>query len=149
MQFSSPIGESTFSTHLWYNISAVRKTVFVPYRGIYFLYEKICLTLIRLKLFSSPIGESTFSTRRRKTWLEHVLKVFVPYRGIYFLYVPLLASMQESYSFSSPIGESTFSTLWGNSLCSRWSVLSFCFFLPFSFVDFTISVFSPFVNTLF
>lgn len=42
-----------------------------------------------------------------------------------------------------------FLSLWGNSLCSRWSVLSFCFFLPFSFVDFTISVFSPFVNTLF
>ena len=42
-----------------------------------------------------------------------------------------------------------FLSFWGIWLCSRWSVLSFCFFLPFSFVDFTISVFSPFVNTLF
>ena len=59
--FSSPIGESTFSTKekkQWYE----RKLVFVPYRGIYFLYKKDGSYKNRKMAFSSPIGESTFST---------------------------------------------------------------------------------------
>ena len=61
LPFSSPIGESTFSTD--------NKVV---------LKGKV--------LFSSPIGESTFSTNPecRNTVLQNA--VFVPYRGIYFLY---------------------------------------------------------------
>ena len=59
--FSSPIGESTFST-------AAKNSFTRPYSQ-----------------FSSPIGESTFST------VQNVIAVmagvvFVPYRGIYFLY---------------------------------------------------------------
>ena len=58
--FSSPIGESTFSTR-GRNVSAP------------FLW------------FSSPIGESTFSTCFcHRYGIE--FRVFVPYRGIYFLY---------------------------------------------------------------
>ena len=64
MQFSSPIGESTFSTR-------------EPTKQ-----QK------ENKLFSSPIGESTFSTRLGT--IENLSSlVFVPYRGIYFLYLPL------------------------------------------------------------
>ena len=38
-------------------------SVFVPYRGIYFLYkEKSDMTKQQTAKFSSPIGESTFST---------------------------------------------------------------------------------------
>ena len=59
--FSSPIGESTFST------------------------ETSGMCYLLAMLFSSPIGESTFSTKinihRGDSW-----NVFVPYRGIYFLY---------------------------------------------------------------
>ena len=36
--FSSPIGESTFSTMHMDKRACKRKKVFVPYRGIYFLY---------------------------------------------------------------------------------------------------------------
>ena len=59
--FSSPIGESTFSTNEVRRIDT------------------------QVRKFSSPIGESTFST------VQNVIAVmagvvFVPYRGIYFLY---------------------------------------------------------------
>ena len=131
--FSSPIGESTFSTEkrnagnyrsksfrpLSGNLLSLPKDedafvtnmycVFVPYRGIYFLYlvsvsiTRTCnrfrplsgnlLSLLNnvtvkyaKKEFSSPIGESTFSTFCKP----------VHYKG--------------NFGFSSPIGESTFST---------------------------------------
>ena len=62
--------------------------IFVPYRGIYFLYRvyrhyDICSKHCP---FSSPIGESTFSTSFYPICVESLLQ------------------------FSSPIGESTFST---------------------------------------
>ena len=84
--FSSPIGESTFSTRAK-ELESKRDIVFAPYRGIYFLYEikegctmydvdrfrPLSGNLLSLhyklvdmydyKKFSSPIGESTFSTR--------------------------------------------------------------------------------------
>ena len=135
LSFSSPIGESTFSTaytattisvastahfrplsgnllslHLstryalkaYYNFRPLsgnllslpettkykkrRKTIFVPYRGIYFLYNLIyLLTRLDVNSFSSPIGESTFSTESKKHNIG-------------------------GKKFSSPIGESTFST---------------------------------------
>ena len=110
MQFSSPIGESTFSTR-------------EPTKQ-----QK------ENKLFSSPIGESTFSTAKEISKITGYA-VFVPYRGIYFLYsfsilfmtsfvirfrplsgnllsLPIFEKIIEEFGeFSSPIGESTFSTL--------------------------------------
>ena len=64
MWFSSPIGESTFSTIGSSGDYAKIGSVFVPYRGIYFLYKiKENLDGMPTIKFSSPIGESTFSTR--------------------------------------------------------------------------------------
>ena len=60
-KFSSPIGESIFSTELYTCESGNRK-VLVPYRGIYFLYPEKHVVLKPEKEFSSPIGESIFST---------------------------------------------------------------------------------------
>ena len=60
--------------------------VFVPYRGIYFLYKITIHPLAPVGAeFSSPIGESTFSTESISESLLLPI-VFVPYRGIYFLY---------------------------------------------------------------
>ena len=109
--FSSPIGESTFSTS------------FYP----------ICVE--SLLQFSSPIGESAFSTRNNKIQekeendfrplsgnllslqldlsIDQIRRelIFVPYRGIYFLYsTPFPHATKCRMIFSSPIGESTFST---------------------------------------
>ena len=109
--------------------------VFVPYRGIYFLYTNKLNSTFGMCVFSSPIGESTFSTERKQnvnldrrprfrplsgnllSLLDIVISigeskfVFVPYRGIYFLYNEITAIMDSSGKvFSSPIGESTFST---------------------------------------
>ena len=60
--FSSPIGESTFSTNPECRNNVLQNAVFVPYRGIYFLYK------------------------RANEAAERKQIVFVPYRGIYFLY---------------------------------------------------------------
>ena len=61
--FSSPIGESTFSTVLEAQKTIEEQNrVFVPYRGIYFLYIDSFVV-----------------------WYDENI-VFVPYRGIYFLY---------------------------------------------------------------
>ena len=60
--FSSPIGESTFSTNPECRNTVLQNAVFVPYRGIYFLYK------------------------RANEAAERKQIVFVPYRGIYFLY---------------------------------------------------------------
>ena len=108
LEFSSPIGESTFSTKFYKGI--VKETYrFRPLSGnLLSLHFKNNGEYLWLS-FSSPIGESTFSTtsqssdtntvqdfrplsgnllslpettkykKRRKT-------IFVPYRGIYFLY---------------------------------------------------------------
>ena len=63
IKFSSPIGESTFSTVAFWILCSALSIVFVPYRGIYFLYMKLNnVTVKYAKEFSSPIGESTFST---------------------------------------------------------------------------------------
>ena len=86
-KFSSPIGESTFSTEQRNRKICKRRGVFVPYRGIYFLYY------VKVNATCKPIP------------------VFVPYRGIYFLYGDSAKIGSSGYSgFSSPIGESTFST---------------------------------------
>ena len=111
------------------------KGIFVPYRGIYFLYRPCRMEPSSCGRFSSPIGESTFSTlstnaykrRKRKIFVPYrgiyflylriskrtvvMLSIFVPYRGIYFLYNTVLHPARFFSVFSSPIGESTFSTL--------------------------------------
>ena len=105
--FSSPIGESTFST-----ISICTKGqangVFVPYRGIYFLYSNFlfchyrflrfrplsgnllslpCITMERIVSCSfRPLSGNLLSLREQKLWAKLKWTVFVPYRGIYFLY---------------------------------------------------------------
>ena len=67
--FSSPIGESTFSTCNLFECVKYHANVFVPYRGIYFLYFSTAfLRYFRgFYQFSSPIGESTFSTPASRT----------------------------------------------------------------------------------
>ncbi len=66
LKFSSPIGESTFSTPKRNELDE-EQLVFVPYRGIYFLYSRDPLRNDDRRLeFSSPIGESTFSTNTEK-----------------------------------------------------------------------------------
>ena len=109
-EFSSPIGESTFSTvfsvhfttplhgfrplsgnllslpEVMSIITPEKQVVFVPYRGIYFLYLRKTVNRKRFTLFSSPIGESTFSTVIPLCRSVIQCVVFVPYRGIYFLY---------------------------------------------------------------
>ena len=100
-RFSSPIGESTFSTTRWFtyddlyrdfrplsgnllslllmtgNSASGEKVIFVPYRGIYFLY--LIDTLVT----------------------PHFNFIFVPYRGIYFLYpasrTPLFIRVPELF----------------------------------------------------
>ena len=75
--------------------------IFVPYRGIYFLYAFDIETTTLEKLeFSSPIGESTFST----------------------LIIQLL--QMAIFGFSSPIGESTFSTGHLHCLCTHYTKFS-------------------------
>ena len=111
LEFSSPIGESTFSTKFYKGIVKetyrfrplsgnllslphrkvpirIRCRIFVPYRGIYFLYK----ITVYAQLYSDTI--------------------FVPYRGIYFLYRVYrhYDICSKHCPFSSPIGESTFST---------------------------------------
>ena len=77
----------------------------------------------------------------------HKLELCIGLNPFFFIFVLLFRFGVLRYVFLGPYLR--FLSLWGNSLCSRWSVLSFCFFLPFSFVDFTISVFFLFVNSLF
>ena len=105
-EFSSPIGESIFSTQ---NRSAVKTTVrvvLVPYRGIYFLYASEH-TPVRLIKFSSPIGESIFSTNKKYLFASYE-RVLVPYRGIYFLYRKLLIRRSNRFR-SRPLSGNLFS----------------------------------------
>ena len=92
-KFSSPIGESTFSTTLQRQPSTSQSSGFRPLSG----------NLLSLQLFAKV--------------KKHILKVFVPYRGIYFLYKYKIKLYIGGHLFSSPIGESTFSTLPLEPLC--------------------------------
>ena len=111
MQFSSPIGESTFST---YRNPVSRK---------------------HHRMFSSPIGESTFSTGIVQIRQRSKQRVFVPYRGIYFLYpasrtplfirVPELfcgAKFKNCFSFSISYACAAFSLI----LCSAAQNSFYC-----------------------
>ena len=109
-QFSSPIGESTFSTLSAVNVHKFGDTVFVPYRGIYFLYTNIdgepWFNATRFR----PLSGNLLSLQDTDEITEHIKSVFVPYRGIYFLYGRMGNGYIFGRMFSSPIGESTFST---------------------------------------
>ena len=83
-KFSSPIGESIFSTYGRRRGVSGWFRILVPYWGIYFLYQKGGTTMFK-KLFSSPIGESIFSTNKLGS-TGGKQTILVPYRGIYFLY---------------------------------------------------------------
>ena len=109
--FSSPIGESTFSTDGNGNFSEFAEVGFRPLSGnlLSLLYWWKEFDTYKVG-FSSPIGESTFSTSRSKSGWEDRggfrplsgnllslpaernygglggVPIFVPYRGIYFLY---------------------------------------------------------------
>ena len=61
------------------------KNVFVPYRGIYFLYEGE-KTMVRTKIGFRPLSGNLLSLRQVIRLEEKYALVFVPYRGIYFLY---------------------------------------------------------------
>ena len=108
-EFSSPIGESTFSTMtqsakkntkasfrpLSGNLLSLQivseysygdNIVFVPYRGIYFLYEiKEGCTMYDVDRFR-PLSGNLLSLPTPKNLTRSHRNVFVPYRGIYFLY---------------------------------------------------------------
>ena len=92
------------------------KGIFVPYRGIYFLYilkimESTCGFHFR------PLSGNLLSLHLLGRLEEVIIKIFVPYRGIYFLYQTNYRVDFYEDGFSSPIGESTFSTLPLEPLC--------------------------------
>ena len=64
--FSSPIGESTFSTFLDEYVKRDPEFGFRPLSGnlLSLLRMSKIVLRFRARLFSSPIGESTFSTRK-------------------------------------------------------------------------------------
>ena len=112
LEFSSPIGESTFSTAYTATTISVASTAhFRPLSGN--LLSLHLSTRYALKAYYNfrplsgnllSLPETTKYKKRRKT-------IFVPYRGIYFLYnLIYLLTRLDVNSFSSPIGESTFST---------------------------------------
>ena len=97
--------------------------VFVPYRGIYFLYKTQKAKKDAAISFSSPIGESTFSTLLLVMCREEMEWCFRPLSGN-LLSLLLKSNIQLSVLlFSSPIGESTFSTGMGHD--GRFFELSF------------------------
>ena len=66
-------------------IALEARMVFVPYRGIYFLYEGE-KTMVRTKIGFRPLSGNLLSLRQVIRLEEKYALVFVPYRGIYFLY---------------------------------------------------------------
>ena len=109
--FSSPIGESTFSTTCGMRIENLENLEFSsPIGESTFSTSFYPICVESLLQFSSPIGESTFSTRNNKIQekeendfrplsgnllslqldlsIDQIRRelIFVPYRGIYFLY---------------------------------------------------------------
>ena len=87
------------------------EVVFVPYRGIYFLYPlRVVERRVRMMRFR-PLSGNLLSLRAGRRVAERTGEVFVPYRGIYFLYLKKRTPKTLTlFRFSSPIGESTFST---------------------------------------
>ena len=85
-EFSSPIGESIFSTENYLS-EEVTGFVLVPYRGIYFLYQNSASETRKLDYSSRPLSGNLFSLPELETIIKKTFSlVLVPYRGIYFLY---------------------------------------------------------------
>lgn len=59
----------------------------------------------------------------------HKLELCIGLNPFFFIFVLLFHFGVLRYVFLGPYLR--FLSLWGNSLCSRWSVLSFCFFFRF------------------
>ena len=108
--FSSPIGESTFSTCNLFECVKYHANVFVPYRGIYFLYHDNKFSCKEWNSSFRPLSGNLLSLPKDDNSIGFRSVVFVPYRGIYFLYYILKSYRTIVAVFSSPIGESTFST---------------------------------------
>ena len=111
-KFSSPIGESTFSTSRCHSINYA-KMRFRPLSGnlLSLPGEKI---MVRTKIETCfrPLSGNLLSLRNGRNHERKMFDVFVPYRGIYFLYMTKKEQLEINEKvFSSPIGESTFSTL--------------------------------------
>ena len=96
-----PLSGNLLSLHLLGRLEEVIIKIFVPYRGIYFLYQTNYRVDFYEDGFSSPIGESTFSTTQGHSRSERRKTIFVPYRGIYFLYpasrTPLFIRVPELF----------------------------------------------------
>ena len=103
-------------------------SVFVPYRGIYFLYiGKFDISNYPQREFSSPIGESTFSTGSKNVRNKKAYKPFSsPIGESTFSTGMRLETSKNSYLFSSPIGESTFSSPIGESTFSTLPLEPLC-----------------------
>ena len=85
-EFSSPIGESIFSTAYIDIAKSDYKYVLVPYRGIYFLYRNLNNQSTAIQS-SRPLSGNLFSLLGKDLLDSYTVKtVLVPYRGIYFLY---------------------------------------------------------------
>ena len=95
-----PLSGNLLSLHLLGRLEEVIIKIFVPYRGIYFLYQTNYRVDFYEDGFSSPIGESTFSTIEIHSMFSRSI-IFVPYRGIYFLYpasrTPLFIRVPELF----------------------------------------------------
>ena len=99
--FSSPIGESTFSTITRGFDEEDRWLIFVPYRGIYFLYLERRKTIGCIYTDFRPLSGNLLSLPMKALDLEKLYTIFVPYRGIYFLYpasrTPLFIRVPELF----------------------------------------------------
>ena len=75
--------------------------VFVPYRGIYFLYALECMSIKRTISVFVPYRGIYFLYFLTSNIYKKNLRVFVPYRGIYFLYpasrTPLFIRVPELF----------------------------------------------------
>ena len=89
---------------------------------------------------SKPLFSSPYSFQTKKTQYEshpifpfldgfHKLELCIGLNPFFFIFVLLFRFGVLRYVFLGPYLR--FLSLWGNSLCSRWSVLSFCFFFRF------------------
>ena len=111
--FSSPIGESTFSTSKEGHGRNDMGAVFVPYRGIYFLYEYLDGYITEEELVFVPYRGIYFLYQQKKIFENIIEECFRPLSGnlLSLRYYYSDAKVKDVDGFSSPIGESTFSTL--------------------------------------
>ena len=96
--------------------------VFVPYRGIYFLYEYLDGYITEEELVFVPYRGIYFLYQQKKIFENIIEECFRPLSGnlLSLRYYYSDAKVKDVDGFSSPIGESTFSTaMQGNSTGSQ------------------------------